>query len=243
MIWCWARTWKRSVLFDESHRWFGKRWRLRPDLEVLQGRSTYEAYTCSIKASTLALWVDCLRKLQDLSLSPVFTKSSIGVNCESQTPIATTLAKKIETTARTWHRRVICRACTRLCRACVPVSIFFGQGSKSETYCNRRKFRTRFHFVYFVLLVEVRKLVAYESHARIPVLGRRPRCTKIYRVRKFASARVRNFYAYENSCDYSTMKQVENLNTQKKVSTNLVTSHHLVAIISSSCMWSSKVIL
>ena len=37
--------------------------------------------------------------------------------------------KKIETTARTWHRRVICRACTRLCLACVPVSIFFGKGS------------------------------------------------------------------------------------------------------------------
>ena len=39
--------------------------------------------------------------------------------------------KKIETTVRTWHRRVICRACTRLCLACVPVSIFFGQGSRS----------------------------------------------------------------------------------------------------------------
>ena len=37
--------------------------------------------------------------------------------------------QKIETAARTWHRHVICRACTRLCLACVPVSIFFGQGS------------------------------------------------------------------------------------------------------------------
>ena len=36
---------------------------------------------------------------------------------------STTLAKKIETTALMWHRRVICRACTRLCLACVPVSI------------------------------------------------------------------------------------------------------------------------
>ena len=35
--------------------------------------------------------------------------------------------KKIETTARTWHRRVICRACTRLCLACVPVSIFLAR--------------------------------------------------------------------------------------------------------------------
>ena len=35
--------------------------------------------------------------------------------------------QKIETTARTWHRRVICRACTRLCLACVPVSIFLAR--------------------------------------------------------------------------------------------------------------------
>ena len=41
--------------------------------------------------------------------------------------VHTTLAKKIETTARTWHRRVICRACTRLCLACVPVSIFLAR--------------------------------------------------------------------------------------------------------------------
>ena len=34
-----------------------------------------------------------------------------------------------------------------------------------------------------------------------------PRCTKIYSVRKFASARVRNFYAYENFCDYSKSEQ------------------------------------
>ena len=33
----------------------------------------------------------------------------------------------------------------------------------------------------------------------------RPRCTKIYSIRKLANARVRNFYAYENFCDYSTM--------------------------------------
>ena len=40
---------------------------------------------------------------------------------------STTLAKKIETTTRTWLRRVICRACTRLCLACVPVSIFLAR--------------------------------------------------------------------------------------------------------------------
>ena len=31
-----------------------------------------------------------------------------------------------------------------------------------------------------------------------------PCCTKIYSVRKLANARVRNFYAYENFCDYRT---------------------------------------
>ena len=31
------------------------------------------------------------------------------------------------------------------------------------------------------------------------------RCTEISSVRKSANARVRNFYAYENFCDYSTM--------------------------------------
>ena len=40
---------------------------------------------------------------------------------------STTLAKKIETAARTWHRRVIYQACTRLCLACVPVSIFLAR--------------------------------------------------------------------------------------------------------------------
>ena len=41
--------------------------------------------------------------------------------------LGTTLAKKIETAARTWHRRVIYQACTRLCLACVPVSIFLAR--------------------------------------------------------------------------------------------------------------------
>ena len=64
--------------------------------------------------------------------------------CESPICSYNTLAKKIETTARTWHRRVICRACTRLCLGgsvqkkffvhypllcltCVPVSIFLAR--------------------------------------------------------------------------------------------------------------------
>ena len=43
----------------------------------------------------------------------------------------TTLAKKIETTTRTWRRRVISRACTRLCLACVAVSIFLARVVKA----------------------------------------------------------------------------------------------------------------
>ena len=35
--------------------------------------------------------------------------------------------KKIETTVRTWHRRVISQACTRLCLACVAVPIFLAR--------------------------------------------------------------------------------------------------------------------
>ena len=47
---------------------------------------------------------------------------------------STTLAKKIETTARTWHRRVICRACTRLYVWLACLSQFFGQGSNFECF-------------------------------------------------------------------------------------------------------------
>ena len=46
-------------------------------------------------------------------------------DCEKK--LTTTLAKKIETTTRTWRRRVISRACTRLCLACVAVSIFLAR--------------------------------------------------------------------------------------------------------------------
>ena len=49
------------------------------------------------------------------------------INCRYGLAIYTTLAKKIETAARTWHRRVIYQACTRLCLACVPVSIFLAR--------------------------------------------------------------------------------------------------------------------
>ena len=42
-------------------------------------------------------------------------------------PGCITLAKKIETTTRTWRRPVISRACTCLCLACVPGSIFLAR--------------------------------------------------------------------------------------------------------------------
>ena len=48
-------------------------------------------------------------------------KEKRGKQAEAQ------MRKKIETTARTWHRRVICRACTRLWLACMPVSIFLAR--------------------------------------------------------------------------------------------------------------------
>ena len=71
-------------------------------------------------------------------------------------------------------------------------------------YCNRTKFRTRFNFVYFVLLAgstkfsSIRKPCTYTSVSDTTVA-----VTKISSVRKLANARVRNFYAYENFCDYS----------------------------------------
>ena len=70
-------------------------------------------------------------------------------------------------------------------------------------YCNRRKFRTRFNFIYFVLLADSTKFSSIQKLCTYQCMWHHPRCTKIYSVRKFASARVRNFYAYENFCDYS----------------------------------------
>ena len=40
-------------------------------------------------------------------------------------------------------------------------------------------------------------------------MGHRPCCTKLYSVRKFSNARVRNFYSYENVCDYSTLSNLQ----------------------------------
>ena len=54
------------------------------------------------------------------------TSNSLGsFNTVTLTLLTSTLAKKIETTAYMWRRCVISRACTRLCLACVAVSIFF----------------------------------------------------------------------------------------------------------------------
>ena len=72
-------------------------------------------------------------------------------------------------------------------------------------YCNRTNFRMRFNLVYFVPLAEstkfssIRKPYTYTSVSDTTVAVR-----KIYSVRKLANARVRNFYAYENFCDYSS---------------------------------------
>ena len=48
---------------------------------------------------------------------------------------STTLAKKIETTAHTWRRRVISRACTRLCLTRVAVSIFLARVVELFSFC------------------------------------------------------------------------------------------------------------
>ena len=73
-------------------------------------------------------------------------------NNRQQRPVAfcwegTTLAKKIETTARTWHRHVICRACTRLCLACVPVSIFLARVVVGEPPVETAPYTIRWQFV------------------------------------------------------------------------------------------------
>ena len=52
--------------------------------------------------------------------------------------------QKIETTTRTWHRRVICRTCTLLCLACVPVSIFLARVVPPATFVLARRYRHRF---------------------------------------------------------------------------------------------------
>ena len=52
-------------------------------------------------------------------------------------------------------------------------------------------------------LRKVRNLVAYQNHTRIQVYLTPPSLYEISSVRKSANARVRNFYAYENFCDYS----------------------------------------
>ena len=43
--------------------------------------------------------------------------------------------------AHAWHRRVICRACTRLCLACVPVSIFLARVVRTTTRKGLRRER------------------------------------------------------------------------------------------------------
>ena len=56
-----------------------------------------------------------------------FRKSKIHAITDTYCITPNTLAKKIETTARTWRRRVISRACTCLCLACMAVPIFLAR--------------------------------------------------------------------------------------------------------------------
>ena len=84
------------------------------------------------------------------------------------------------------------------------------------------------YFSYFRL--KVRNLVADENHARRTVYATPSLLYKIYRVRKLEAARVRNFYAYENFCDYSSMKNWSGKTSLRNfASTNLQLSKFLKA--------------
>ena len=90
-----------------------------------------------------------------------------------------------------------------------------------NSHCNRRHFRTRFNFVYFVLWLKVRNFVAYENHGTytyyIITQGKWHRhCrTKMCSVRESANARVRSFYTYEISA--ITVRNERKKKKKKKV--------------------------
>ena len=113
--------------------------RCRPDCSALQRRCTCghqgRIFHISNTLDSQTFANNCFRKTSKKTHTRTFLCLQLYsfVNRKQEVPPAarvakgrgpTTLAKKIETAARTWHRRVICRACTRLCLACVPVSIF-----------------------------------------------------------------------------------------------------------------------
>ena len=138
---------------------FGRKWRLgdrsfQPCDRAGRGssrRSLYLTFTLpfilfSINSLALTFNKECLTAsldsgshTGDIVLGPLllFAYTTHLLNCGRTT---TTLAKKIETTARTWRRRVISRACTRLCLACVAVSIFLARVVHCITVCNIDRF-------------------------------------------------------------------------------------------------------
>ena len=81
---------------------------------------------------------------------------------------------------------------------------------KKSRYCDRRNFCTRFNFVHCVLLAESTTFSSIRTYTcmytSVDSMWHDRRCPKIYGVRKLRSAGGRNFYVYENSCDYSTFE-------------------------------------
>ena len=78
---------------------------------------------------------------------------------------------------------------------------FCDSKNRKIKYCNRTNFRTRFNFVYFVLLAESTKFSGIRKPYTYACVS-----DTTFAVRKLTNARVRNFYAYENFCDYSARK-------------------------------------
>ena len=78
-----------------------------------------------LEGSLIISWKFQGRTPQEIWITAIFPAQSKVVSYDVLHH--TTLAKKIETTAHTWRRRVISRACTRLCLACVPVSSFLAR--------------------------------------------------------------------------------------------------------------------
>ena len=92
------------------------------------------------------------------------------------------------------------------CRPCLKPGAFFTLLSSQTIhyYCNRRNFRTRFNFVYFVLLAEstkfssIRKLCTHTSVYDIALAVR-----KFIAYESSRALEYEIFNAYENFCDYS----------------------------------------
>ena len=83
-----------------------------------------EKLGCCCSAKWKLGWGICSTRLYFLNVVPYKEDTTPGL---FRTRLVLPWPKKIETGARTCHRRVIYQACTHLCLACVPVSIFLAR--------------------------------------------------------------------------------------------------------------------